>query len=244
MGRQMVSNLVEVKIAAALQTFNLNVEFSVEARLTVLFGPSGCGKSTVLNCLAGLRKPDSGSIVVCDKTFFDVAQGINLPPQSRQIGYVFQNPSLFPHLTVFENIAFGIDKWDTKRRNDRVNELLELLNLSGLGNRRVSQISGGQIQRVALARALAPEPKLVLLDEPFSALDSELRNQLAEELLSMQKQLALPMVLVTHSRAEALQMADTVVLLDRGQVTAIGSPQSLLGNPHSARISSNSQFSW
>jgi molybdate transport system ATP-binding protein len=244
MGREMVSNLIEIKIATALQSFSLNVELAFEARLTVLFGPSGCGKSTVLNCLAGLRKPDTGSIVVCGKTFFDAAQGINLPPQSRQIGYVFQNPSLFPHLSVYDNIAFGIDKWDAQKRDARVDELLELLNLSGLGNRRVRQISGGQVQRVALARALAPEPKLVLLDEPFSALDAELRNQLAEELLSMQKKLALPMVLVTHSRAEALQMADTVVLLDHGRVAAIGAPHNLLANPSASSISSNSQFSW
>lgn len=240
----MVSNLLEVKIGLALQSFSLNVEFSVDAKLTVLFGPSGCGKSTVLNCLAGLRKPDSGSIVACGKAFFDRAAAINLPPQMRQIGYVFQNPALFPHLTVHDNVAFGIDRWEANRRNDRVNELLQLLNLSGLGDRRVCQISGGQIQRVALARALAPEPKLVLLDEPFSALDADLRNQLAEELMAMQKNLALPMVLVTHSRAEALQMADTVVLLDRGQVMAVGSPQNLLGNPHAAMIGINAQFSW
>jgi molybdate transport system ATP-binding protein len=244
MGRKMVSNLLQVKLETTVQSFSLKVEFTVVARLTVLFGPSGCGKSTVLNCLAGLRKPDTGLIAVCGKTFFDTNAAINLPPQMRQAGYVFQNPALFPHLTVAENIGFGIDHWEEDKRNARINYLLELLKLSGLGDRRVSQISGGQIQRVALARALAPEPKLLLLDEPFSALDTDLRNQLADELRSMQRKLALPMVLVTHSRAEALQLADSVVLLDRGKVVADGDPQRLLGNPPAIIVRPNSQFSW
>lgn len=230
MGCEMVSDPLQVRIEKTLGPFKVDVAFEVKPGLTVLFGPSGCGKSTVLNCLAGLLAPDKGSITVAGTKFFDDAAAINLPPQARHVGYVFQNPSLFPHLTVAENICFGIDRWDKEKQQARGAHLLELLKLQGLENRKVTQLSGGQIQRVALARALAPEPKLILLDEPFSALDDRLRKQLAAELQSMQKQLQLPMVLVTHSRSEALQVADTVVLIDEGKVVGVGDPQRLLND--------------
>jgi molybdate transport system ATP-binding protein len=197
----------------------VTAKFDVAEEMAVLLGPSGSGKSTLLNCIAGLLKPDAGKIESNQITFFDSSKSINLQPQQRKIGYVFQHSYLFPHLTVFENIAFGLNGQSAQKTKDRVAELVTQFHVAGTEHKKPSQLSGGQIQRVALARALAIEPQLLLLDEPFSALDPDLREELGQELLSVQRKLKLPVLMVTHSREEAARLADTVIFLKEGSVS-------------------------
>lgn len=224
----MVDKTLVVKIDAAVGSFSLNLSFTAPVGLTVLFGPSGSGKSTLLDCLAGLRTPDNGEIAVGDRIFYDSAKRLNLPPQKRKVGYVFQNPTLFPHLSVRENIGFGLQSWQPERQKARLEELLELFSLESLSDRHPASLSGGESQRTAIARALAPAPQLLLLDEPFSALDSQLRTSLSTQLRSLQRQLSLPMVLVTHSSTDARQLADLVVHIQAGQMQTIGLPDLIL----------------
>jgi molybdate transport system ATP-binding protein len=199
-------------------SFSLDVSFETSAGFTVLFGPSGCGKTTTLNCMAGLIKPREGFIALGENVFFEDKKSINLPTQKRALGYVFQKALLFPHLTVAQNIILGIDRWSKEEQKKKLDELLQLLELQDLKNRKPAELSGGQEQRVALARALAPNPKLLLLDEPFSALDSEARNRLGDELKSLQRLLQLPVVMVTHLADEAKRLADFVVYMENGRI--------------------------
>lgn len=226
----MVEQSLEVRLKCALEVFNLRVEFKVALGLIVLFGPSGAGKSTVLDCLSGLRVADEGLIKLGGMTIFDSAERISLSPQERRFGCVFQRPALFPHLSVRDNIGFGIEDWAPEKRQARIKDLSELLKLERLLDRRPAGLSGGESQRVALARAIAPEPRMLLLDEPFTALDMKLRGELGAELRSLQRRLVLPMVLVTHSREDALELADTVVCMLEGRIESVGSPRQLLAN--------------
>ncbi|UFP93976.1 ABC transporter ATP-binding protein [Gloeobacter morelensis] len=235
-----------VKLAVAvhkrLGDFQLAVDFAVEGGLIVLFGPSGCGKSSTLAAIAGLLQPDRGRIALGEEVFCDSERNIHIAPQRRRLGFVFQNYALFPHLNVERNICFAIDRESRDFQRERLRELLTLLRLENLAHRYPAELSGGQQQRVALARALAPHPRLLLLDEPFSALDSELREELRDELKRLQIELALPVVMVTHTRSEALQLADTVVRLDLGQVMAVGSAAAVLSP--TPRTGNNARFSW
>jgi molybdate transport system ATP-binding protein len=240
----MVDAFLRVKLKAVVGSFELAVDFAAPLSSIVLFGPSGSGKSTVLDCIAGLRSPYEGTIAVGEVKFFDSEASINLPPQKRKIGYVFQKPALFPHLSVRNNIAFGIKDWPAQKRKEREEYLLNLLHLDGLSERRPANLSGGESQRVALARAIAPEPQLLLLDEPFSALDHNLRTELGAELRSLQRTLALPMVLVTHSQQEALELADVTVCLNAGRVEKIGTPTQVLLNLAPIEIREDAEFSW
>ncbi len=217
-----------VDFTARIGNFPLTVRFAADPGITVLFGPSGCGKSSTLDCLAGLLTPKSGHIRFAEQSFFDRDADINLPPQRRQIGYVFQNPSLFPHLSVTDNIAFGLSRMSRIDRYDRVAELIQLLQLKGLEGRRPHEISGGQQQRVALARALAISPRILLLDEPFGSLDDDLRKQLGDELLQIQQQLNLTIIFVTHSCREAAALGQYVVQMEAGAVKKTGLPQAVL----------------
>jgi molybdate transport system ATP-binding protein len=233
---------LSVQIQKRLGDFQLSIDFVVDGGLTVLFGPSGSGKSSTLAAVAGLLKPDQGYIALGEAVFFDSQCGLHVPPQARRIGYVFQNYALFPHLNVQRNICFGIDHERPDFQRKRLEELLALLHLEKLTHRLPSELSGGQQQRVALARALAPHPQLLLLDEPFSALDAELRKQLCDDLKSLQMQLDVSIVMVTHTRAEVLQLANTVVCLDHGGVTAIGTAAKVLARE--GEIGQNLRFSW
>jgi len=202
--------------------------------LTTLLGPSGSGKTTLLRILAGLESadPDSGPI-----TFFghDVA---GLPPRRRGIGFVFQHYALFPHMTVFDNIAFGLTVGPRPRRRrreigDRVQELLDRVQLSGFGGRRPHELSGGQRQRVALARALAPGPRILLLDEPFGALDARVRKELRRWLRAFHDRSGLTTILVTHDQEEALELADQVVVMNHARIEQVGGPQEVFDLPSS-----------
>lgn len=190
--------------------------------VTALVGPSGCGKTTVLRCVAGLERPGSGNIRFDGEVWFDVPGGVNLTPQRRGIGYLFQEYALFPHLTVGENITFGLSKLPSAARCGRVAELLRMFQLEGLERRFPREISGGQQQRVALARTVAPQPRLLLLDEPLSALDAPTRTQLRGELKRLLSELRIPTVLVTHDPDEVTALADQVVTMPAGDVVGSG----------------------
>lgn len=201
------------------------------AETTVLFGPSGCGKSTILRCLAGLEKPETGFIRYGGETWFDAATKTFLRPQQRGIGFLFQDYALFPHLTVARNIGYGLHELPRTSRLQRVRELLERFHLDGTEDRFPHQLSGGQQQRVALARAVARRPRLLLLDEPLSALDGPTRDQLRGELRRTLADLGTNVILVTHDRIEAVSLADQVVVLDRGTILQSGPVDEVFSRP-------------
>jgi iron(III) transport system ATP-binding protein len=184
-----------------------------------VLGPSGSGKTTLLRCIAGFETPDAGRITLGTRTL--VSPERSLRPFERGVGVVPQEGALFPHLSVAQNIGFGLTGSTRQRRRERVAELLELVGMAGLGDRRPDQLSGGQQQRVALARALAPEPELILLDEPFSALDAQLRAGVRREVRELLRGLGSTVLLVTHDQAEALSMSDHLIVMREGRVTAL-----------------------
>ncbi len=206
-----------VALRARLPGFDLDVRWEIGAELAVLFGPSGAGKSLTVRMVAGLVRPDAGRICVGGSVLLDTAVGRELPPQERSVGFVFQDLALFPHMSVLENVRYGGHGLPAAERAARADELIRRFGLGGLERRRPGAISGGQKQRVALARALLRRPSLLLLDEPFSALDLPLRRELAELLRQIQRAAAIPVLLVTHDPVEACALADRVILYDRGQ---------------------------
>ena len=210
--------------------FQLDVAFASDCERLVLFGPSGAGKSLTLKAMAGLLRPDAGRIAVDGSTVFDAAAGIDLAAGARRLGYVFQEYALFPHLTVRQNVAFGLDKGLRNPRRDAavpaVDRWLATFELASLGHRYPDELSGGQRQRTALARALVAEPRALLLDEPFAALDSGLRERLRAELGELQLRLALPIVLITHDAADVAAFAGEVIALDGGRVVGSGTAVS------------------
>ncbi len=212
-------------------SFLLDIDFEVGDEMVVLFGRSGSGKTTTLRCIAGLEKPDDGIISVNGQVYYDRKSGINLQPQYRKPGYVFQNYALFPHMDVKQNIVYGLKGWGKEQKEERMHEMLQLLHIEGLEHRYPSQLSGGQKQRVALARALAPKPGILLLDEPFSALDMVVRMRLRERIKVIQKELGIPVIFITHSPDEAFSLADRVVVLHEGEVHQIGSPRDVFYSP-------------
>jgi molybdate transport system ATP-binding protein len=202
-----------------------------EPRVTVLLGPSGSGKTTLLRCLAGLERPQAGYIRFGDRVWFDAATGVHLAPDLRDIGVLFQDYALFPHLTVERNIAFAARGLARDAAARRVAELLEMFRLGGLEARRPRELSGGQQQRVALARAVFRRPKLLLLDEPLSALDRATGDEVREELRGLIETLAIPAYVVTHDRADALTLADTTMLVDQGRIIQRGATPDVFDSP-------------
>ena len=218
---------------------NYNTGFRVRASLqvglgpqvTVLFGPSGSGKTTVLRCIAGLESLDAGRIQFGEKVWVDVSQRIHLPPQQRSVGYLFQDYALFPHLSVRENIGFGVSSASKSEWEKRVREIAERMQVVDLLDRRPPQLSGGEQQRVALARAVASGPELLLLDEPLSALDGPTRDRLREELARLLQALRLPAIVVTHDWIDALRLGDSLVVMSSGAVLQTGTPQDVFARP-------------
>ena len=222
-----------VEITKRLPGFTLDVAWTAGDGVAVLFGPSGAGKTLTLQCLAGLIHPDAGRIVVDDRVLFDAAAGVNLPPQQRRVGYVFQGYALFPHLTVAENVGFGLRDRPRAVRDTRVADVIARLDLGGLERRRPSELSGGQRQRVALGRALAIDPALLLLDEPLSALDAPLRRALRDELRSILSGWGTAAVVVTHDFTEAYRLADRIIVYESGRVIQAAPRAELLWQPAS-----------
>jgi molybdate transport system ATP-binding protein len=200
-----------------------------EQRVTVLFGPSGSGKTTILRCLAGLDRPQEGSIRFDNEVWFDAATGINRPPQQRRLAYVSQDYGLFPHLTVNQNIRFGMDTGGNS--SESVEAILRRVHLEGMGARLPAQLSGGERQRVALARALARNPRLILLDEPLAALDLPLRDPMRQELRQFLRSLDVPSVVVTHDRVDALTLGDRMAVLTGGHIHQIGAVHEVFSRP-------------
>lgn len=209
-----------------------NVDLSVcKGELLTLLGPSGCGKTTTLRMIAGLEEPDSGTIQLGNRRI--AGPDTFIPPEQRDIGIVFQEFALFPHLSAAENIAFGLDDWPADDRASRVDELLDLVGLSDFGDQRPGELSGGQRQRIALARSLAVEPDVLLLDEPFSNLDVDLRVHMREEVRRILKDAGVTAISVTHDQEEALSISDRVAVMHNGMIEQIGSPETVFQHPTS-----------
>ena len=205
-----------VDIKKKLGSFELETKFEAENGVTCLLGPSGCGKSMTLKCIAGIEKPDEGRIELDGTVLFDSRKGINLPPQKRRVGYMFQNYALFPNMTVRQNILCGMRHIKDKAEKEaRLNKYVSMFRLEVLENHRPAQLSGGQAQRTALARIMVSDPKLLLLDEPFSALDALTREKLQEEILQLSIESGVTLVLVTHSIEEAVYVCDHLLVYSK-----------------------------
>ncbi len=217
----------------ALSEVSLNVE---SGTFVTLLGPSGSGKTSLLRCVAGLVKPSEGRIEAGPDLFFDATSGTGLLTRQRKLGMVFQAFALWPHMTVTENVGFPLRMrgWSRSKRQGRVEELLELVGLPKMGGRFPSQLSGGQQQRVGLARAISGEPSLLLMDEPLSGLDARLREEMRSYIRRLQKELGITVIYVTHDREEALCLSDQIVILSRGRVMSVGTPQQLYRQPTDA----------
>lgn len=218
-------------VASGQREFVLDVAFESDERRIALFGPSGSGKTLTIQTIAGLMRSDSGRIVVNDKIFFDSAQQIFLAPQARRVAYLFQEYGLFPHLTIAQNICFGLTRrWKNPRRNDvpaAAQKWIAAFELESLIHSYPSEISGGQKQRVALARALAVEPDILLLDEPLAALDANLRKKMRIELAALLSRLAIPLILITHEPADVVALADQVFKICDGKIVGSCRPSDL-----------------
>ena len=200
-----------------------------DGQISCLLGPSGCGKTTVLRAIAGFERPVSGTVMINRERVSD--ERVFRPPEKRQIGMVFQDFALFPNMTVYDNIRFGLKSWSIKAQQSRVSELLAMVGMSTLGKAYPHQLSGGQQQRVALARAMAPKPSILLLDEPFSSMDVELREQLAREVRHILKQENMTAILVTHDQHEAFAMADHICVMNEGRIQQTDSAYNLYHKP-------------
>jgi iron(III) transport system ATP-binding protein len=236
-----IENLHKTFLAAgqaevrAIDGVSLNVE---PGKLLTLLGPSGCGKTTTLRCLAGLERPDRGRIVIDGKLVFDSEERIFVPPSERALGMVFQSYAIWPHMTVFENVAFPLRvardrKYSAAEIKREVGRVLEMVRLTGYENRASTQLSGGQQQRLAFARGLVRNPTLLLLDEPLSNLDAKLREQMRVELKRLQRTLGVTTVYVTHDQSEALALSDEIAVFSAGRVVQRGSPQEIYRRPRS-----------
>ena len=221
------------------QTAPIPLGVSLECKpgeLLALVGPSGAGKTTVLRAIAGLYRPQTGRITCCGETWFDAAAGIMIPPQQRFVGLVFQDYALFPHLSARDNVRLAMHHMPEPERTARAGALLARVHLDGLEGRTPDRLSGGQRQRVAIARALARDPKVLLLDEPFSAVDRMTREALKEELAALRRSLEVPIVLVTHDLAEAQALADRISVIDKGRTLQAGPPDDVRLRPENATV--------
>ena len=227
---------LSVKLLKRVKGFTLDVEWEIGNEVAVLFGSSGAGKSMTLQLIAGLMEPDAGFIRSNGNIFFDKSSGINISPQQRSLGYVFQDRNLFPHMTVRENIAYGLRTKSREERGTRVDDMIKQFHLAGLENMPPSEISGGQKQRVALARALIERPKALLLDEPFTALDSPLRFEMRKLLQEVRNEFDIPVVLVTHNFEDAYLLGNQILVYIDGRVEQVGERDDIFLKPQSIRV--------
>jgi molybdate transport system ATP-binding protein len=216
--------------------FQLDIAFEVERGVTVLYGPSGSGKTLTLDAIAGFVTPSSGRIMLDDRILFDAGAKVNLPPQQRSCGYVFQNEALFPHMTLRENLAFAAHRLPRLERHRSIAEMLERFRITELAGRYPRELSGGQRQRGSIARALITRPKMVLLDEPGRGLDTVLRSELRAVIREMKGSLTVPVLMVTHDPEECFELADRVLIAEGGRIVHRGAPLELLRNPGTAAV--------
>jgi molybdate transport system ATP-binding protein len=219
-----------VDIKKKLKGFNLEVAFETNGQYLGILGASGSGKSMTLKCIAGIEKPDEGRIVLNGKVLFDSGKKISLKPQERNVGYLFQNYALFPHLTVEENIGIGISR-PKQEKNQEIKDMIRSFHLEGLEKKYPNQLSGGQQQRVALARSIVYKPDVLLLDEPFSALDSHLKEQMQSEVLELLKLYKGEVLMVTHSRDEAYRICKNLFIIDKGSSVLFGDTKEIFEQP-------------
>lgn len=227
---------LEVRLRKDTGKFRLDISWEMDNEILVLFGHSGSGKSMTLQLMAGLMEPDEGYVSSNGRVFYDSSKGINLKPQKRSFGYAFQDRVLFPHMTVSENIFYGLKRSHAEDREKKVRQMLNLFHIEGIESKYPAEISGGQKQRVTLARALIGRPGALLLDEPFSALDNTLRIEMRQLLMRIKKEFSIPIVLVTHDLLEAYTMADKVVLYTGGLVAQTGTPAEIFYTPSSPDV--------
>jgi len=224
MAREMTKNALAVRVRLVRSPrrnpqFVLDVDVEFPPGVTVIFGPSGAGKSTLLDCIAGLLKPQKGKIAAGNETLFDAEGRIDCRPEHRRIGYVFQSLALFPHMSVQENVTYGLENLSPAQRQQRAAEILAAFRIEKLGSSKPGELSGGEQQRVALARSLVTQPRVLLLDEPMTGLDAELKTSIAQDLLAWNTEHKIPILYVTHSKDEAAALGGRMVLLKNGRVT-------------------------
>jgi len=223
-------------------TFALEADFEVSSGITILFGHSGAGKTTLLDCIAGLIVPSSGRIALGDTVFFDSDKRRSLPVQNRRVGYVFQELALFPHLTAAGNVAYGLAGLEKSEQQCRTDEILQSFRISHLHDRRSAEISGGERQRVALARALVTDPRILLLDEPLAALDAPTKSKIIDDLRAWNREHAIPILYVTHSREEVFALGEHVIVLEAGCVVAQGTPHEVMSAPRQQTVAQLAGF--
>ena len=211
--------------------FLLDVEFAVNTGFTILFGASGSGKTTLLDCIAGLQAPDHGRISLGDAVVFDSDKDVNTPTSSRAVGYLLQSLALFPHMTVEQNVHYGLQRLPAEERTRRTGEVLESFRIASLAKRRPRELSGGERQRAALARTLVTRPRVLMLDEPLTALDAETKSKIVADLRAWNREREVPILYVTHQREEVFALGDHVIALEGGHIVAQGSPQNVLHRP-------------
>ena len=222
--------------------FTLDVSFRVEPGVTILFGASGSGKTTILRGVAGLTPPDTGRVAIGDRVLFDSQTGVDVAVPERLVGYVFQQLALFPHMSVAQNIGYGLAALPRDERRARVAAAAESFHITGLLERRPAQVSGGERQRTALARALVTDPSALLLDEPLSALDYAIQRQIMDDLRRWNETRRLPVLYVTHSHREAFALGDRLIALEHGRIVASGSPHEVLDHPAQAPLAALAGF--
>jgi molybdate transport system ATP-binding protein len=227
---------LSVNLKKKVNGFSLDVAWEINNELAVLFGYSGAGKSITLQMIAGLLIPDDGFVRIGSTTMFDSAKRINVPSQKRRLGYVFQDLALFPHMTALDNILYGSNSMGKSERREKAREMIGAFHLEGLEEKYPAELSGGQKQRVAFARALIRRPDVLLLDEPFSALDNPIRIEMRRFLRDIKNRFDVPIVLVTHDITEAFTVADAVIVYSNGKVVQMGTPQNILNNPLSSEV--------
>jgi molybdate transport system ATP-binding protein len=222
--------------------FVLDISLEIPPGITILFGPSGAGKSTLLDCLAGLVQPDSGRIAIGGDVLFDSSSRTNLPPQTRRIAYVFQSLALFPHMSVQDNVSYGLTHLRQQQRQTRALEVLAAFRVENLKSRKPGEISGGEKQRVALARSLVTVPRLLLLDEPLTGLDAELKAAIVDDLRAWNAAQRIPILYVTHSRDEVDALGERMIAMDHGRVISAGTPRQVLDAPRRKRLAQAAGF--
>jgi molybdate transport system ATP-binding protein len=239
---KLVARIRKERHNAGAPSFILDVSIEVLTGITILFGASGAGKSTLLDCVAGLTRPDEGRIVTGSDVVFDSGSGIHVPAPKRRIAYVFQTLALFPHLSAEENVAYGLHHLQGEEKRDRVEVILKAFRVDKLRKQRPGQISGGEKQRIALARSLVTDPRILLLDEPLTGLDTELKAEIVDDLRAWNAAKGIPILYVTHSREEVDALGERVIALDHGRVLSAGAPMDVLHAPRRKRLAQAAGF--